>query len=92
MHWVPRDLIPDRIPVLGHLDELSYILVSLAIARLLMPPRLVHHFARQLGNARDAHGGPMGKRRRDAFGQGSIGFAVAGPSLETAHSASKSLH
>ena len=52
----PWDLIPDRIPVLGHLDELSYILVSLAIARLLMPPRLVHHFARQLGNARDAHG------------------------------------
>jgi hypothetical protein len=52
----PWDLIPDRIPVLGLLDELSYILVSLAIAWLLMPPRFVHHFARQLGNTRDAHG------------------------------------
>jgi protein-tyrosine sulfotransferase len=52
----PWDLIPDRIPVFGHLDELSYILVSLAIARLLMPPRLVHHVARQLSNTRDAHG------------------------------------
>ena len=52
----PWDLIPDRIPVLGYLDELSFIVLGLAIARLLIPPRLEHHVARRFGNAGYAHG------------------------------------
>jgi hypothetical protein len=45
----PWDLIPDRIPVFGHFDELTYFLVGLAVARLLVPPRIEHRVARRLG-------------------------------------------
>ena len=52
----PWDLIPNRILVLGHFDELAYILVGLAIARLLIPPQLEYHVAHRLGVADHAHG------------------------------------
>jgi uncharacterized membrane protein YkvA (DUF1232 family) len=34
----PVDLIPDRIPYYGHLDEAAFVMVGLILARLLVPP------------------------------------------------------
>jgi uncharacterized membrane protein YkvA (DUF1232 family) len=39
--FMPFDLIPNRIPVLGHLDEASYVLGGLFLARLLVPEELL---------------------------------------------------
>ena len=39
--FVPIDLIPDRIPVLGHLDEVSFIVFGFVAARRLLPAELV---------------------------------------------------
>jgi hypothetical protein len=35
--FMPFDLIPNRIPVVGHLDEASYVVGGLLLARLLVP-------------------------------------------------------
>ena len=47
----PWDLIPDRIPVFGHLDELGFMVAGLTAARLLVPPGLEREVARRLGFA-----------------------------------------
>jgi uncharacterized membrane protein YkvA (DUF1232 family) len=48
-YWVdPWQLIPDRVPIFGYSDQLIVTLASLAVARLLIPPRLEHRIARQL--------------------------------------------
>ena len=39
--FVPIDIIPDRIPVLGHLDELCFVLFGFAGSRRLVPAGLV---------------------------------------------------
>ncbi len=39
--FVPIDLIPDRIPVLGHLDEVSFIACGFVASRRLLPQDLV---------------------------------------------------
>jgi Protein of unknown function (DUF1232)/Sulfotransferase domain len=39
--FVPIDIIPDRIPVLGHLDELGFVLFGFAGSRRLVPADLV---------------------------------------------------
>ncbi len=36
--FLPFDLIPNRIPIVGHLDEASYVVGGLFLARLLAPP------------------------------------------------------
>jgi uncharacterized membrane protein YkvA (DUF1232 family) len=36
--FMPFDLIPNRIPVLGHLDDAGYVLGGLLLARLMVPP------------------------------------------------------
>lgn len=36
--FLPVDLIPDRIPLFGHLDEAGFLLSGFVSARLLMPP------------------------------------------------------
>ncbi len=38
--FVPVDLIPDHIPILGHLDEAGFLISGLLLARLLMPEGL----------------------------------------------------
>jgi protein-tyrosine sulfotransferase len=49
-YWItPWQLIPDRVPVFGYSDNVMFVLVGLVAARLLVPPRLEHHVARQLG-------------------------------------------
>jgi uncharacterized membrane protein YkvA (DUF1232 family) len=35
--FVPLDIVPDRIPVLGHSDEASFVLGGLTLGRLLVP-------------------------------------------------------
>ncbi|HEY6433923.1 MAG TPA: sulfotransferase [Acetobacteraceae bacterium] len=45
----PWDLIPDRIPVFGHLDELGFVVAGLTAGRLLVPPALERQVARQFG-------------------------------------------
>ena len=49
-YWIdPWQLIPDRVPVFGYSDNVMFVLVGLLAARLLIPPRLEHLLARQLG-------------------------------------------
>lgn len=49
-YWIaPWQLIPDRVPVFGYSDNVTFVLLGLVAARLLIPPRLEHHLARQLG-------------------------------------------
>ncbi len=45
----PWDLIPDRIPVIGHLDEVGFVVAGLTAARLLVPPNLEREIARRTG-------------------------------------------
>ena len=35
--FIPLDLIPDRIPVIGHLDEAGFVVCGLLAARYLLP-------------------------------------------------------
>jgi uncharacterized membrane protein YkvA (DUF1232 family) len=35
--FIPLDLIPDRIPIWGHADELGFVLAGFAVARLMIP-------------------------------------------------------
>lgn len=52
LYWIdPWQLIPDRVPVFGHSDQLVITIVSLIIARLLIPPRIESRVARRLGCA-----------------------------------------
>ncbi len=37
--FVPIDLIPDRTPVIGHVDELAFLVVGFVAAHKLVPPR-----------------------------------------------------
>jgi uncharacterized membrane protein YkvA (DUF1232 family) len=39
--FVPLDIVPDRIPVLGHSDEASFVLGGLMLGRLLVPEATV---------------------------------------------------
>ena len=39
--FVPLDIVPDRIPVLGHSDEASFLLAGLMLGRLLVPEATV---------------------------------------------------
>lgn len=49
-YWIaPWQLIPDQVPVFGYSDNVMFVLVGLVAARLLIPPRLEHLLARQLG-------------------------------------------
>lgn len=57
----PWDLIPDRIPVFGHLDELGFAIAGLTGARLLIPPALGQEVARQFGCFRYNKSGNRGK-------------------------------
>jgi uncharacterized membrane protein YkvA (DUF1232 family) len=41
--FVPLDLIPDRIPIIGHLDELSFVLFGFVGSRRLVPDSLVEY-------------------------------------------------
>lgn len=36
--FIPLDLIPDRIPVIGHLDEAGFVISGLLAARYFLPP------------------------------------------------------
>jgi len=47
----PIDLIPDFVPVLGHLDDLVVVPLLLAIAWKLMPPEVIAEHRRQLTSA-----------------------------------------
>jgi hypothetical protein len=47
----PIDLIPDRIPIFGHLDEAGFIIAGLIVARLLVP-------AGQVSSLRARHPAP----------------------------------
>jgi len=56
----PIDLIPDFIPVIGHLDDLVLVPLGLALAiRLIPPPILAEHRAEAA--RRFAHGGPRSR-------------------------------
>ena len=56
----PIDLIPDFIPVIGHLDDLVLVPLGLALAiRLIPPPILAEHRAE--AERRFAHGGPRSR-------------------------------
>ena len=35
--FVPRDLIPDRIPIIGHFDEIGFVVASFVGSRYLIP-------------------------------------------------------
>lgn len=49
-YWVvPWQLIPDQVPVFGYSDNVIFVLVGIVAARLLIPARLEHFVARQLG-------------------------------------------
>jgi protein-tyrosine sulfotransferase len=49
-YWIaPWQLIPDSVPVFGYSDNVMFVLIGLVAARLLIPPRLEHRLARQLG-------------------------------------------
>ncbi len=49
-YWIqPWQLIPDQVPVFGYSDDVLIVVIGLVAARLLIPPRLEHHLARQLG-------------------------------------------
>jgi protein-tyrosine sulfotransferase len=49
-YWItPWQLIPDSVPVVGYSDNVMFVLIGLVAARLLIPPRLEQHVARQLG-------------------------------------------
>ncbi|MEJ0017236.1 MAG: sulfotransferase domain-containing protein [Acetobacteraceae bacterium] len=39
--FVPIDLIPDRLPLIGHLDELSFVAFAFAGSRRLVPPEFI---------------------------------------------------
>jgi hypothetical protein len=39
--FVPIDLIPDRLPYIGHLDEISFLVLGFVGSRGLVPPELV---------------------------------------------------
>jgi protein-tyrosine sulfotransferase len=47
----PVDLIPNRIPIFGHLDELGFVVGGLVSSRLLVPFQLEHYVIRQSGLA-----------------------------------------
>ena len=56
-YWIcPWQLIPDNVPILGYSDQLLITLSSLAVARLLIPPRLEYYAARHLGLCGGANG------------------------------------
>lgn len=63
----PWDLIPDRIPVFGHMDELGFVVAGVTVARLLVPPSLERDVARRLG-----FGGATGENRWIIEGAGRI--------------------
>ena len=49
-YWIaPWQLIPDQVPLFGYSDNVMFVLAGLVAARLLIPPRLEHLLARQLG-------------------------------------------
>jgi protein-tyrosine sulfotransferase len=49
-YWIaPWQLIPDQVPVFGYSDDVTILVIGLVAARLLIPPRLEHLLARQLG-------------------------------------------
>jgi uncharacterized membrane protein YkvA (DUF1232 family) len=56
--FMPFDLIPNRIPVLGHLDEASYVLGGLFLARLLVPVEAMPGRSARNGKATDRSGRP----------------------------------
>ena len=39
--FMPFDLIPNRIPIVGHLDEASYVVGGFLLARLLVPAEVL---------------------------------------------------
>ncbi len=43
--FVPIDLIPDRIPIVGHLDELSFLAFGFVASRRFVPDAIVDQFA-----------------------------------------------
>jgi hypothetical protein len=49
--FVPYDLIPDRIPILGHADEAGFLFLGFVSARLLVPAELVDSHFRLTGDA-----------------------------------------
>ena len=54
----PIDLIPDVVPVLGHLDDLILIPLGVALAIKMIPP---HVLAECRQEARDAKDGPVNR-------------------------------
>ena len=56
--FVPIDIIPDRIPVVGHLDELSFLVLGFVGSRRLVPGALIEQFDADVARALRASPGP----------------------------------
>ena len=56
----PIDLIPDFVPVIGHLDDLLLVPLGLALAIRLIPPPVLHELRAEAA-LRFAHGGPRSR-------------------------------
>lgn len=54
--FVPLDLIPDRIPIVGHFDEAGFILAGLVLGRVLVP--------QSIADGQDWHSNRLWPRKR----------------------------
>ncbi|HXA22514.1 MAG TPA: DUF1232 domain-containing protein [Acetobacteraceae bacterium] len=65
--FMPFDLIPNRIPIVGHLDDAGYVLGGLLLARLMVPPE-----ASARPPAREADGPNQSRHQMSQSGTGRV--------------------